>query len=707
VGSGRLAMAETSGPPFPSQLLDWAGNRSGGVRRPFDETSGRPSEHVFKTNLLSKLQQWCAEVGAESNDAPRVILLVGGPGNGKTEAVETAIGWLDGSLGCAGELVSELSHAFRPSEGKVPRLVFVDAGRVARPTRQGLGLSIVQDASVVAGATGKLAADLLLDELDAACASGSGLYLCCVNRGVLDDALILASESGRSVLRALIENVTRAVSLFPDAPSCWPLGGYPTVAVWPMDMESLIVGTEDGDPPPAQQVLYRAVDASLWPPAGTCEAGPRCPFCASREQLSHVREQGALLAMLRWYEVGSGKRWTFRDLFSLYSYLLAGHRNETRDFDLTPCAWAASLNAADDHATRNAKPSARTSSAIFELVASQYHHALFHLWDRDVGPSLLKDIKELGLQDNNTAMGLQWFLGSRRSPYLPAMIEGLLDSFAALLDPALAGPDTVVEVSRSTTYLLRDIDTRFSRSVAEGLEYVRKSRILTTLEVELLRRLGELDAFLSRQDVRKKRPATATRVQRLVRDFSCRLVRRSIGVRTMTVLDARVLQEFQSVVEDKQDDGVFEVAREIELLLNKNQEFEVSLTTTFGQPLPPPEVQALLVVPRRHVHPANAAVEGRPAAPLRFLQVGEGTSAQDVALTYELFKAVKDIKRGMSNASLPRSVLALLDTTGARLAGPIVRDNTVLRRAEIRLGGGIAIEQRRDGFGLVGGSKRQ
>jgi hypothetical protein len=689
-------MTETTPvPPFPAKLLDWAGNRSGGVRRPFDAASGRPGGQVIKTNLLARLERWCGEVGAGSPNAPRVILLVGGPGNGKTEAIEKTMDLLDKALGCAGALVAELSRAFRPDEGKVPRLIWADAGSLAQPARQGLRLSIVQDASVVAGATGKSAAELLLEELDYACAKGAtGLYLCCVNRGVLDDALILAAENGRAAVRGLLEKATRAVSLLPDAPSCWPL-------------ESLLVSTEDGGLPPAGQVLRHAIDSNLWPIPGACEAGPRCPFCTSREQLSHAREEGALLAMLRWYELGSGKRWSFRDLFSLFSYLLAGHRHQAPASGLHPCAWAASLTAADDQAVRKAKPSPRTSSAIFELVAAQYHHALFHLWQRDAGPSLMKDIKELGLQDNNTAMGLQWFLSARRSSYLPAMIAGVLDSFAGLLDPALARPDTTVEVSRNTRYRLRDIDTRFSRSIAEGLEHVRKSRILTLLEIEALQRLAELDTYLSRQDVRKKRPATATRVQRLMRDFSCRLVRRSIGVRTMTVLDAPILMEFQKVVEDKCDDGVFEVAREVELLLNKNQEFEVSLTTTFGQPLPPSNVQALLAVPRRHVQPAHASSEGRPVAPLRFLEVGEGSSAQNVALTYDLFKAVKDIERHMYTASLPRSVLALLDTTSARLAGPIVRDDAVLRRAEIRLGHGVTVEKRRSGFGVVGGGNRR
>jgi hypothetical protein len=55
-------------------------------------------------------------------------------------------------------------------------------------------------------------------------------------------------------------------------------------------------------------------------------------------------------------------------------------------------------------------------------------------------------------------------------------------------------------------------------------------------------------------------------------------------------------------------------------------------------------------------------------------------------LTYELFKAIKELERGLSLASLPRTVVALLDTTKARLSGPIVRDPEMLMDARIRIG---------------------
>jgi hypothetical protein len=685
--------------PFPAQLVNWAGNRSGGVRRMFDDSSGRPGQAVFETNLLHRLKEWSGSIASGSGNAPRILMLVGGPGNGKTEAIESTVSWLDAELHADGKLSAELRKSFFPPEGTaVPRLVRVDATGLGAGARQ-LVLSIVQDASAVVDA-GKQAAELLLEELDAVQAAGSDeVYLCCVNRGVLDDALIEAIDSEREGSRRLLEAITHAVSLVPDAPSCWPLAGFADVAVWPMDAESLLLPPSAGGEIPARSLLRAALDEKKWPTSGSCAGGASCPFCTSRQQLAREREEVSLLQMLRWFEVASGKRWSFRDLFTLVSYLLAGHRVSPREASFEPCEWAGELAGLDAKARRGGKPKKEQSIAIFKLVASQYQHALFHHWERDAGPALLREIKALGLQEDNTAMGLQWFLSSRRTAYLPAMISNALEGIAELLDPALADPDTQVQASKKTCFALRELDVRFSRSVQEGLDYIQKLHILTKLEFDLVKRLGELDAELSVAGVRRKRPASATNVQRFVRDFACRLVRRALGTRTAAVLDAPILQDFQRVLEDTAGDDLFDVAQEVEQLLNTNQDFEISLTTTFGQPLPPLARRATLVVPSRSVRPFDVKNAGRPASPICFLKVGEGQSGQPIALTYDLFKAVQELENGMSVASLPRTVLALLDTARARLSGPIVRDEQVLERARIRIGSGdTEVVQRRSGF---------
>lgn len=683
---------------FPAELVNWAGHRAGGVRRLFDDDSGRPGSVVFETNLLQRLEAWAAAFARQEAGTPRILLLVGGPGNGKTEAIESTIRWLDAALGIGSGLVTALARAFSPADGIVPRVVEVELREHGGGAGRGR-LSVVQDASVVTGVESRTAAQLLLAEISSALGAGDGrAYLCCVNRGVLDDALIEAMDTGAEPARELLEAVARAVGLFPEAPPCWPLPMFPDVAVWPMDAESLLVSPVTGGPSPASALLGAALDEGKWAAPGTCEAGPGCPFCASREQLARERERSSLLKVLRWYEVASGKRWSFRDLFSLASYLLAGHQVSSRNAGVAPCTWAARLIAQDDLARRRGKPSRETSTALFQLVAAQYQHALFHRWDREAGPSLLRDIKELGLEDDNTAMGLQWFLASRRVQYLPATIGTSLDGLVDIMDPALADPDTEVQVTQRTTWWLRDIDVRFSRSINEGVDYVRKFQVIPRMELELLDRLAILDADLSNSAVRRKRPQAASRVQRMCRDFACRIVRRTVGMRTATVLDAAILADFQAVVEDEAGSDLYDVAREVERLLNTNQDFEISLTTTFGQPLPPPMQRATLVVPARPVKPLEEHAVDRPRNPIAFLRVGAGRSSQPIALTYDLFKAVKELERGMSVASLPRTVLALLDTARARLSGPIVRDRDILDRAQIRIGMSIVVEERRQGF---------
>lgn len=683
--------AEGVGTPFPAQLQNWSGNRSGGVRRLFDDASGRPGEVVFNTNLLARLREWASAHARRNPSTPRVLLLVGGPGNGKTEAIESTIRWLDEDLGPEAGLVDQLRPQYSPPDGLVPRVARATLG-------SGRSLVIVQDATTVIAPETRTAAQLLLAELDIALSQPSEAYLCCVNRGVLDDALVEAIDTGASDVCALLEVVTRAVGLFPDASECWPLERFADVAVWPMDAESLLLPPDVGGDPPAVALFNAALDARKWPTPGSCAAGAWCPFCHSQEHLARERERGSLLQILRWYEVASGKRWSFRDLFSLASYLLAGG-HAGRGAPESPCGWAAALVERDGAAKRKGRPSHATSTAIFQLVAAQYQHALFHAWPLDSGPRLLRDLKELGLDEDNTAMGLGWFLQGRRAPYLPTMISSALDGVVEIMDPGQASPDTHVQATQRTEFWLRDLDVRFSRSISEGLDYIRRTQVLSKVEIELLERLAALEVELSRPAVRRRRPAVATRVQRLIRDFAGRLVRRTLGVRTAAVKDAAVLDEFQRVLEDTSGNELYDIALDVEKLLNNNQEFEISLTTTFGQPLPPAMHRATLVVPARPVRAYDEVTANRPRTPIAFLKVGHGSSAKSIALTYELFRAVKELKRGLSPASLPRTVLALLDTTRARLSGPIVRDRDILERATIRIGeGGMTLSERRQGF---------
>lgn len=671
---------------YPRDLLEWAGHRSGGVRRLFDRGSGRPSGRLIETALLARLRDWARALAAAEPGVPRIVLLVGGPGNGKTEAVEATIQALGEYYGIGGTLEARLEPIFAPTDGStVPRIARVDLVP-ATSHLPGTALTLVQDASVAdPSLPAKTPAGLLVDDLSSAIRGTCGdLYLACVNRGVLDDALIHATEHGRSDITTLIETVVRAVSMSPSAPECWPLEKHPYVAVWPMDVESLLAQSPElhATPSPAAQMVTLATNAERWPALGSCPAGERCPFCRSRALLSVEPNRSSLLRILRWYELSTGKRWSFRDLFSLISYLLAG-APPSESNGLSPCEWAAALvELAERGGTR---PDPRRLSAPFTLLAAQYQHALLSSMPRVRRSGIRADIRDLKLETNPALMGLHHFLVSNRHSSVPGTLRSQLEGVAAALDPALADPDIEIAVSARTNLRLREIDIRFSQSVREGYSFVRKYQSLSILESDVLTRLADADDAISAAESRRRKPATAVRLQRLLRDMACQLVRRSLGVRGGVVKELATLCDYEQVV-NGDTSLIHHAVKQVEGLLNERERFVVTLNTTFGEPLPPQTRRIVLETAKQKVRPRQSAVEGRPNADIRFLSIGSGSATQTIPLTYELFRSVRELQAGMMAASLPRAVIAALDTARAKLAGRIVRDEEQLDGAEIRIG---------------------
>jgi hypothetical protein len=222
----------------------------------------------------------------------------------------------------------------------------------------------------------------------------------------------------------------------------------------------------------------------------------------------------------------------------------------------------------------------------------------------------------------------------------------------------------------------------------------------------MLKRLAKADLSLSDSTNRRKKPTAANFIQRCLRDFSCRFVRRNLGARFATVADLKNLQSFQEIVEDENGQKLHAVSKQVKDLLNNSDGFHVSLSTTFGQPLPPMQRQTTLIVPQRNVRPLILNSTGRPKSPICYLRIGTGESVQSIPLTFELFHAVKELDRGLSPASLSRNVVALLDATKALLSGPIVRDHELWEDAKIKIGvDGTEISKSFDGFVSLAGNQ--
>ena len=668
---------------YPEGLLDWSGDKAGGVKKLFYAGSGRPSGGVIKTRLLERLSGWARDIANGKEGTPKAVLLIGGPGNGKTEAIEYTIGELDAAMQLGGGLQAEFAASYS-GENELPGRI-VRASEIKFPEHCKISeIAIVQDGSEGERDDKTTPAEHLCNDIRRLLEGRTDyVYMACVNRGVLDDALILSTERGESGVGELIKQVVQSASLGAKGIDCWPLDAYPGFAVWPMDVESL-VDEVNVSASAARQILEAAISEQDWPEFGDCEAGIHCPFCTNRKLLAGEPHRSSYIRVLRWFELASGKRWNFRDLFSLTAFLLAGTTQSTASGGYRPCGWAASLLSPKERDPKKAET--KRIRGLFKLVATQYQHALFGAWPVEKATALRNDIKELKLDGHPTFAGLLQFLTLDKRKESISTLRTQLVGVSSYLDPAFASPSLEVAVSASTTIKFEEMDRRFSLSVKEARIYLQKYQSLSVLEIDLLKVLEDADSHLSDESIRRRKSAVAERIQAFIRLIACRVARRSIGVRSGITKDSDVLGEFNQILNGSIS-SLQLATQQVEGLLNKDRRFLVSLNTTFGEPLPPPERRVMLTTDIQKVRPMPIPPDGnRPRSPVRFLSVGTGAAAQPVALTYELFKATKSLRKGMVPASLPRSVVALLDTTRAKLAGAVVRNEETLEGSEIRLG---------------------
>ncbi|HIB69653.1 MAG TPA: hypothetical protein EYO33_32390, partial [Phycisphaerales bacterium] len=176
---------------------------------------------------MHRLNQWVSDL-VSSKGGPRAVLLVGGPGNGKTDAVEGCIEAFDAALGAGGELLERFASEYRVTAEQIPpRKVTIDV--TSFPNSAGLGdiatISLVQDATENDPVRHASAEDLLLDDLsDILEPDRPGIFLCCVNRGILASVASLAAASGEHAeTESLVSSITAAATSGPNQPPCWPL----------------------------------------------------------------------------------------------------------------------------------------------------------------------------------------------------------------------------------------------------------------------------------------------------------------------------------------------------------------------------------------------------------------------------------------------------------------------------------------------------
>ncbi|MEO3428719.1 hypothetical protein AAFN88_07675 [Pelagibius sp. CAU 1746] len=677
-------MAETEDlQQFPEGLIRWSGYRHGGVRKPFQRNTGRPTGDQFETPVVLRLRSWVEGLVA-GNDVPRAIFLVGGPGNGKTDAVEGCIEALDRELNARGALYEAFATQYHSHRDELPpRKTVVDLSSIGviLPSHLQVSVSLVQDATEGDQSIGASAEQLLLDDIAGHVdAESAGIYICCVNRGILAHAASIAEESGDYFISAdLLSKITMSVTSGPTAPSCWPLEGYSHIGVWPMDVESLVAPSDTGfEQSVAYKIFESALEEKRW--NEPCELGTRCPFCQNRRLLTRKGVLESLVQLLYYYEVSSGKRWTFRDLFSLVPYLIVGDYSELeiRGKRLSPCDWAAEQYRIAREGPAN---SVERDRAPFLLMSRLFHHRLFPRWpgfDRGEHRSAKRELFKEKHSDEGLLAARGYFRFASKAQEIISRASGdipdrIRDSLGPALEPALSPSERVLFSKDGQDYAVADVENRLSLSVRNGLELVGTQ--IETLERDILQTLVLADEALVEDKFPRNRTRQARLLQSTIRQFAARLVKRSLGVRRAVCRDVDHFERYVSAA--RQTAAQNDVRKELRNLLHdSNNKFRAGLATTFGQPIAERSRDVALLLPKMvAVQPVLAEdSDKRPAENLPYFRI-EG---HYVALTYELFRVLEEVSDGLHEASLPSEIYSLLDRVKSLVAGQVVRDEQIL-----------------------------
>ena len=664
---------------YPDSLLDWAGHRDGGVKKPFSINSGRPTRELIETNLTRRLRVWANDLSTGQNGIPTAIFLVGGPGNGKTDAIETAVTFLDETLGNSNKLLDACKAKF---EVKLPpRKAVIDLADIVDEASalHGRKLIILQDATEVdlenAGETPEF---LFLNDIESlvkAVGRDRPLFLCGINRGILAHAALVGYTENRdpAVLK-FIETLTGAATSGSESKNCWPLDGYEWAVGWPMDVESLVSHLFVGDnSPPASLMLEKVLDSGDWTPS--CEAGNLCPFHANKLLLSELQARKHFIRILHFYELASGKRWNFRDLFSLVSHVLVGHESTfvINNKWVSPCEWAA------HHAKKIRDTGPNAILSAWSLASRLYTHALFPAWPKlgevaNQARDLCKGVTSLPpeLEQFFTDIATERVWGNTEIGRL------LGESFCLALDPANTRRELVIQGSLK----VGQIEDAYTTSIRRGLELTREH--LDKIELLLIELLSKVDEACEPNDISPVLHSKAKFVQWNLRALASRFVKRGLARSAGICRDFNFLEHYQALL-DGDGDSARRLKKSFQKLLGDGQlGHSVSLSTTFGQPLDSKCGRAYLLgynQPKIKILPMTS-YESRPREQLPYLQI------QDlrIPVTFPLFKALSEVGQGLMAASLQGEIFALVDGTRNLLAGKLVRDKEWIEDAQIVIG---------------------
>lgn len=661
---------------YPEFFFRFSGSKHESVKKIGDAKSGWSMGELIQSRLLANLKSLATSIRMGNMPQPVCVFLVGGPGNGKTEAAEYFLRQVYGS------------DTLPKYETKGSHLFICE-----RVTSAIGGIAVVEDATELT--FGQLSQDIkeYVFRENENSPHADYLYLCCINRGVL--AKETASSVPESQTGRFLAALSDVVSVGEIGSNMWPLQGNelfqegalaacaPSVFVWPMDAESLVdpkLYDNDVKKTPGYQLFHRLFEKTDYSVCQNCQDKAFCPFFENLSVMLTQEGIGCIVYCLNAFEIATGNKLLFRDILAVASVLFAGaedlyHKPKGDRFvKTTPCNWVnhhASILRGGDW--QNALASA------FSLAARRFNQVLFG----DYSEFSTKDIFDLKaclrkMRDTGEFRNIEHLLmaiaaigGKRKNTTRAA--DMIHRDFAKRMDIALEeGFDD-----------LESIEIGFCSSTLIGASVVRqKGGVSGSLDC-LLEQLVKTEEGLGANsfDVSTEKGDISRRCLQLLQVLGSRMSKREIGGRIPAVFNNEDIKVYRKICFDADADQEFLsfVRKPLCQVLALGDRYSSHVLQSIGQTqLSPKYIFSInaknackISLERSKTLPVSSRkpVDSTPEVVIRFAsETGHAKSAR-IRLTFSLFLALRKVREGLSVASIPEQTFVALNLLSSKILG--------------------------------------
>lgn len=668
-----------SDPMFPKSLFDWGNAGRYSVCRGSDRSTGW-QKPPLRTRLIIQFEQLAEKLTAGLIDPELAIILVGGPGNGKTHAAHYFLRKIMGDeYPSADQFGAETSEFEVHGCGRLQQVRFVEDAS-AGENNDSVYKKFVEDIE-----------HYVLEKREGT------LFLCCVNRGILATVLARIANGSLAASERAYKFIARLSSVVsPDATpvALWPFADQNNVFLHPMDEESLLE-TFGGVPPVAIQVVEEICSANC-EGCSSCPNASLCPMLINIKALQDSLHRDDMLKILRYFEIVASKRLSFRDLFSVVSLIIAGAPEDYvyNGKMIKPCDWVARhVEMTDSNKLED------RLVGYFELEAALYQNRLFANWAdfKKVDRQLQKNIRDSGSEAIKKTLPLFKALAVkvRRSTSIAG--QNHLARCGRLLDPSLQDCAQLEDLQPEVAAEIKNIEEAFCKSLTLGVKTFKTAgcRVPNAIEDRFLDECVKIEQDKSILDmpVSSADYALSQTVLSALRIVLSRFAKRSIGVAKSFVYCGGRLADFRALLAGDTSIQNYPAKRRkicatIQNYLFPDGEFRHSMLATFGQTEPDAENAVFL---KNSSTPDFELVRTDQSANSvrNLLFVRAAVLGIVVKVNFDLYSTLIDLQSGLSAASLPTRIADIFDGIKARIQGRLChRWNAVTSLAFMDRNGG-------------------